>query len=133
MTDFPVFFLGRISRLQFCFVMTSPPRLCPAELQESPAITPGATESFITVRGQNEELFTGRNILPWLDGRKANSSGNNGPAGEGRAPAGQKQVGPFKVQRKGEGVSGRPSAATGFWCDLMDEVLEQRPSTAPLS
>ena len=67
MRDFPVFFLGRISRLQFFFVMTSPPRLCPgkdlrlllpttnficvlpdswlpvsasAELQESPAITP---------------------------------------------------------------------------------------------
>ena len=28
-------------------------------------------------------------------------------------------------------VSGRPSAATGSWFVLMDEVLGQRPSTAP--
>ena len=30
-----------------------------------------------------------------------------------------------------ERVSGRPSAATGSWFVLMDEVLGQRPSTAP--
>ena len=29
------------------------------------------TESFITVRGQNQHLFTGQNIQPWLDGSKA--------------------------------------------------------------
>lgn len=31
MTEFPVFFLGQISRLQFCFVMTSSPCLCPGK------------------------------------------------------------------------------------------------------
>ena len=32
-----------------------------------------------------------------------------------------------------EMVCGRPSAATGSWFVLMDEVLGQRPSTEPLS
>ncbi|XP_019211474.1 uncharacterized protein LOC102079724 [Oreochromis niloticus] len=37
----------------------------------------------------------------------------------------------FKYPGSGEGVSGKPTAATWPWFALMDEVLGQRPSTKP--
>ncbi|KAF3842837.1 hypothetical protein F7725_001686 [Dissostichus mawsoni] len=63
--------------------------------------------------------------------------GRNGPAGEGDSPQAKKKWDNLKKKYKdckypgsGEGVSGKPTAASWPWFVQMDEVL-QRPSIRP--
>ncbi|KAL3995809.1 sterol O-acyltransferase [Sarotherodon galilaeus] len=76
------------------------------------------TTTFIKLRSDNEQLFTGAKNSATVSWRaileKMGLQGKD-----------------FKYPGSGEGVSGKPTAATWPWFALMDEVLGQRPSTKP--
>ncbi|XP_026000429.1 uncharacterized protein LOC113007746 [Astatotilapia calliptera] len=94
------------------------------------------TADFIKTRGENDHLFTGvknsanvgwRTILEkmGLQGKvttlQAKKKWDNL----------KKRYKDCKCPGSGEGVSGKPTAATWPWFGLMDEVMGQRPSIRP--
>ncbi|XP_059930132.1 uncharacterized protein LOC132473865 [Gadus macrocephalus] len=76
------------------------------------------TAQFIKLRGENDELFTGvkhsASVAWGTILEKIGLQGND-----------------CKYPGSGEGVGGKPTAATWPWFVLMDEVLGQRHSTNP--
>ncbi|KAL3977730.1 G protein-coupled receptor [Sarotherodon galilaeus] len=76
------------------------------------------TEDFIKTRGENDHLFTGVKNSATVGWRtileKMGLQGKD-----------------CKCPGSGEGVSGKPTAATWPWFGLMDEVMGQRPSIRP--
>ncbi|KAL4000855.1 claudin [Sarotherodon galilaeus] len=98
------------------------------------------TTAFIKLRCDNEHLFTGAKISATVGWRAILE--NMGLQGK-VTPLQAKKKGKLKKEKykvctaeckypgSGEGVSGKPTAATWPWFALMDEVLGQRPSTRP--
>ncbi|RVE63358.1 hypothetical protein OJAV_G00135360 [Oryzias javanicus] len=94
------------------------------------------TTAFIRLRGENDHLFTGAKYSAALAWRTI--LGKMGLQGKVSPIQAKKKWDNLKKKYKdckypvsGEGVCGKPSAATWPWFDLMDEVLGQRPSTSP--
>ncbi|XP_029903834.1 uncharacterized protein LOC115356742 [Myripristis murdjan] len=94
------------------------------------------TEKFIRLRVENDNLFTGAKhsaavgwriilekmgLLGRVEPQQAKKKWDNL----------KKKYKDCKYPGTGEGVSGKPTAATWPWFALMDEVLGQRPSIAP--
>ncbi|KAL1279800.1 hypothetical protein QQF64_014400 [Cirrhinus molitorella] len=94
------------------------------------------TEQFIRLRGENDELFTGAKNSATVGWRivleKMGLSGKVTPAqAKKKWDNLKKKYKECKYPGSGEGVSGKPTAATWPWFVQMDEVLGQRPSICP--
>ncbi|KAL3969262.1 alcohol-forming fatty acyl-CoA reductase [Sarotherodon galilaeus] len=88
------------------------------------------TTLLIKLRGENDHLFTGVKNSATVAWRTIlEKMGLQGTLN----PCRQEKIGitKCKIQRSGEGVSGKPTAATWPWFALMDEVIGQRPSIRP--
>ncbi|XP_024117041.1 uncharacterized protein LOC112138669 isoform X2 [Oryzias melastigma] len=94
------------------------------------------TTVFIRLRGENDHLFTGAKYSAAIAWRtilgKMGLQGKISPIqAKKKWDNLKKKYKDCKYPASGEGVCGKPSAATWPWFDLMDEVLGQRPSTTP--
>ncbi|KAL1250546.1 hypothetical protein QQF64_018342 [Cirrhinus molitorella] len=94
------------------------------------------TEQFIRLRGENDELFTGAKNSATVGWRivleKMGLSGKVTPAqAKKKWDNLKKKYKECKYPGSGEGMSGKPTAATWPWFVQMDEVLGQRPSICP--
>ncbi|XP_034028468.1 uncharacterized protein LOC117512489 [Thalassophryne amazonica] len=94
------------------------------------------TAEFIKLRGESEHLFTGAKFSACMGWRtilkKLGLQKNVTPLQAKKKWFNlKKKYNDCKYPEAGEGVSGKPNAATWPWFVLMDEVLRQRPSTTP--
>ncbi|XP_073335830.1 uncharacterized protein [Pagrus major] len=94
------------------------------------------TEEFIRLRSQNDHLFTGAKHSAAVGWRiiieKMGLQGKVEPLqAKKKWDNLKKKYKDCKYPASGEGVGGKPTAATWPWFVLMDEVLGQRPSIAP--
>ncbi|XP_025756493.1 uncharacterized protein LOC112843032 [Oreochromis niloticus] len=94
------------------------------------------TTEFIKLRSDSEHLFTGAKNSATVGWRAIlEKMGLQGKVTPLQAKKNwdnlKKKYKDFKYPGSGEGVSGKPTAATWPWFALMDEVLGQRPSTKP--
>ncbi|KAL1249109.1 hypothetical protein QQF64_022427 [Cirrhinus molitorella] len=90
----------------------------------------------LQLRGENDELFTGAKNSATVGWRivleKMGLSGKVTPAqAKKKWDNLKKKYKECKYPGSGEGVSGKPTAATWPWFVQMDEVLGQRPSICP--
>ncbi|XP_007566321.1 uncharacterized protein LOC106965261 [Poecilia latipinna] len=94
------------------------------------------TENFISLRGQNSHLFTGtknsatvawRSILEKMGLQDVVTPSQAKKKWDNL----KKKYKDCKYPGSGEGVKGKPTAATWPWFVQMDEILGQRPSIRP--
>ncbi|XP_039466113.1 uncharacterized protein LOC120439317 isoform X1 [Oreochromis aureus] len=94
------------------------------------------TADFIKTRGENDHLFTGVKNSATVGWRtvleKLGLQGKVTPLqAKKKWDNLKKRYKDCKCPGSGEGVSGKPTAATWPWFGLMDEVMGQRPSIRP--
>ncbi|XP_033935686.1 nucleolin-like [Pseudochaenichthys georgianus] len=83
------------------------------------------------MRGENESLFTGAKFSASIAWRTVLEDKCNSPAGSEEVGQSHKRYKDCKCPGSGEGVGGKPTAATWPWVVQMDEILGQRPSICP--